>query len=102
MRDRPQRLYARDNAGRCQLIVGADDSGMMGGNTAPTAPFVPLLPEAPRAQSAELDGVVDGPSGAATATVAAGYLGLDHPEEGADAGKAYVFLGADLGAGEAC
>ena len=102
MRDRPQRLYARDKAGRCQLIVGAYDSGMMGGNTAPTTPFVSLLPAAPRAKSEELDGVVDGPTGATTVTVAAGYLSWDHPEEGADAGKVYVFLGADLGAGEAC
>ena len=66
------------------------------------------------------DGKTSGPAATASATVGEGYVGWDeqqlslsdgkmdiiigdywwdHPDEGIDAGKAYVFLGADLGAG---
>ena len=46
--------YARDNEGRCQVIV-LEDTGMGApGNTAPTAPAVSLSPVSPREQGGPL------------------------------------------------
>ena len=46
--------YARDNQGRCQVVVTEDTGIGMPGNTAPTAPAVALQPVAPREQGAPL------------------------------------------------